>query len=141
MAETFCKHSESLAERFAAGERALERADYASMRRQFEEKYPLWQRYFEQITVNHLFFTRFPFSDARQDFWGEYMALCAAHCVIMYIATICTFNCAGIEPLVDAVAAAFRMIEHSDFDRRGALLCARMGIDAQEKLDGLLCAL
>ena len=37
--------------------------------------------------------------------------------------------------------AAFRMIDHSDFERRGHIVFQRLGLGTQEKLDQLLCAL
>ena len=72
---------------------------------------------------------------------AEYAALCAAHCVVMYLATIYTYDRAGLAPLADVVAAAFRMIEHSDFERRAHIVFGRLGLRGQGKLDELLCAL
>ncbi len=141
VAEAFSKNSESLSSYWEAGVRNLARAGYPEIRRAFEQKYPEWERHFEQITVNHAFFTRFPYTDIHDDLWAEYAALCAAHCVVMYISTIYTYDREGPEPLADAIAAAFRMIEHSDFERRAHLVFARLGLGTQAKLNELLCAL
>lgn len=141
VAQLFSENSESLSPYWKAGTDNLSRADYPEMRRAFEEKYPDWERYFEHITVNHLFFSRFPYTDIHDDLLDEYAALCAAHCVVMYLSTIYTYDQTGLAPLADVIAAAFRMIEHSDFERRAYILFGRMGLKTQEKLDELLCAL
>ncbi len=141
VAEVFSKNSESLAGDWAAGMQNLARADYPEMRRVFEQKHPNWERHFEHITVNHAFFSRFPYTDIHADLMAEYAALCAAHCVVMYLSTIYTYDKEGLEPLADVIAAAFRMIEHSDFARRAHIVFARLGLGTQEKLDELLCAL
>lgn len=141
VAEVFSQNSESLAPYWEAGAQNLARAGYPEARRVFEEKYPQWERHFEHITVNHLFFSRFPYTDIHEGLAAEYAALCAAHCVVMYLATIYTYDREGLAPLADVVAAAFRMIEHSDFERRAHVVFARLGLGTQEKLDELLCAL
>ncbi len=141
VAEVFSRNSESLSSYWEAGTQNLARAGYPEMRQVFEDKYPDWERYFEHITVNHIFFSRFPYTDIHDDLMAEYAALCAAHCVVMYLSTIYTYDRTGLEPLADVIAAAFRMIEHSDFARRAHIVFGRLGLRGQGKLDELLCAL
>lgn len=101
---------------------------YRAAADEFDRKFPDWQRMFEQMMVNHVFFECFPFSDRHETLWEAYISLCAAYAFVRFMAIMGTEKTQGIEALIDVCAASFRLIEHSAFDRNTAVLLEREGI-------------
>lgn len=75
--------------------------------------------YFENLMVNHLFYEQFPDNPACKTPRGAFIAFYAAWTLVRFIG-VCL--CENQSAFVDAVAAAFRYIEHSDFYRNAALI-------------------
>lgn len=94
----------------------------------FEERYPEWQRMFEQMLVNHVFFDGYPFSDRRENLWEAHMSLCAAYAFVRFLAVMQTADQGDKEALADVCAAAFRLIEHSSFDWNAVHLLESCGM-------------
>lgn len=74
--------------------------------------------YFENLMVNHLFYEQFPELPACTP-REAYISLYAAYTLVRFIGTCL---CKSKSAFVDAVAAAFRFIEHSNFYRNAAIL-------------------
>jgi len=88
----------------------------------FVQTFPDWEIRFEQVMVNHIFYESYPFSDIHEDLWDEYHSLCAVYAYFAFLATTWTYDHPTETALVDAVAAAFRLIEHSSFDHNAAVI-------------------
>ncbi len=75
--------------------------------------------YFENFMVNHLFYEQFPNIPVCKTPREAHISFYAAYTLVRFIG-VCL--CETREAFVDAVAAAFRYIEHSDFYRNAALI-------------------
>lgn len=75
--------------------------------------------YFENLMVNHLFYEQFPNIPACKTPRDAYISFYAAYTLVRFIGV-----CLGEtrDAFVDAVAASFRYIEHSDFYRNAVLV-------------------
>lgn len=113
------------------GEPALERygdGDLAAFRQDedlFEQRFPLWQRWFENILANHLFYVNFPCVDARICAPLAACGLCAVY-GLMRVISVSWSRASGEESAVaDAIAGVFRLVEHSPFYYNAHLLIQR----------------
>ncbi|MBQ4353564.1 MAG: flagellin lysine-N-methylase [Clostridia bacterium] len=101
----------------------------------FRELFPDWEIWFEQMLVNHIFFTRFPFQERPVSLPDESNALCAVYAVLRYIGLAYMADKTEKSDFVDAAAACFRMIDHTDFEPYAAVLLKHYGVtsDAERK--------
>ena len=118
------------------GDCAPEAYEQAAAR--FTVRFPLWPSFFENLLVNHLFFTRFPFVEARWDFPGQFAALCTVYGLLRLLAIgACAGNIREGETkqdtLVDVVAGAFRVIDHTLFHRRVTPILRDLGLTTPEE--------
>ncbi len=120
----------------AAASAAAEK--YHAARVDFRQAYPDFSTMSEQILVNHVFYSGFPYADPRNSLWEDYMALCAVYAFARLLKTCCYMSGGGDKKLVDVIAAAFRLIEHSVFDRNAAILLKKADCNTPEKLAALL---
>ena len=104
----------------------------------FAERFPQWPRFFEHMLANHMFFARFPFQDQPENLMDEFAALCAVYALLRLLALGWTAEHPGDDALVDACAAAFRLIDHTSFGPYAARVLARLDCLAPEMLYGLL---
>lgn len=115
------------------GERALSRfvqhgqEAYQEACRLLQERYPDWEIWFEHALVNHLFFSRFPFGESRLTLPDAYLGLCAVYGLMRFLTLGDAVWQKEDHALVDTLAAAFRLIDHTAFDRTAAALMRRMG--------------
>lgn len=121
LVEGLDRHSVSVKE---AGERALayfESGDilvrYAEAKVAFERNLPDWELFFEHILVNHLFFSLFPFQDRPDSFQEECSALCAIYALMRFLCLGCLAEEYSEERLIDLLAATFRLVDHTNFER------------------------
>ena len=126
------EHSDSLApfvERAAANlaQRPLSDA-YAEARSAFESAFPMWETFFEHLLVNHMFFTRYPYSESGMQEHHRFASLVTVYAAVRMLSALCTANDHSEEVLTDAVAAAFRLIDHTDFDRTALHLLGKHGL-------------
>lgn len=112
---------------FGQGEHALSR--YQAAAAQFKALIPQWEIWFENMLVNHMFFSQFPFQDRPVPLKDEYLALCAVYALLRFLCLGWTAEHSTLEAAVDVCAAAFRLIDHTDFDRVAALILHRMDCD------------
>lgn len=82
-----------------------------------EDVYPDWQILMEQLVVNHLFYSNFPYTDSRTEVYDAFLSL-----VVFY--SFLRFNLLGYmadkkdtDSMVDIIAAISRLTEHSGFHR------------------------
>lgn len=93
---------------------------------------PAWENMFEHMLVNHMAYESFPFAHRYESLWDAYVSLCAVYGFVRFLAMGWMADKTEIAPFVDVCAAAFRLIEHSDFDFRAATLARSMGLDQTE---------
>lgn len=115
---------------------------YIAARGGLAERIPQWETWFEQLLVNHMFFSQFPFQDRPVDLTDEYVGLCAVYILLRFLLVGCMADRAqddgATELAVDVVTAAFRLIDHTEFDRYAAPMLKTLC--GEDKL-GLLLAL
>lgn len=105
--ESMRRFGDHAAVRYSAGGIGLYRADSA----RFMEKFPRWQRWFENVLANHLLYMNFPFSDGRITPGQACRGLCLAYGLMRVLCA----DCDGQNDVVDALAGIFRLVEHSPF--------------------------
>ena len=123
-------------EHFGTGEDAFGR--YTAAARNFARLIPDWETWLEQLLVNHLFFTQFPFQDRPVSLTDEYLSLCACYALLRFLLLGWTALHPTREAAVDVTAAAFRLIDHTDFDLIAAPLMHRLGCDTAEAITALM---
>lgn len=121
---------------FGSGESEFDK--YLWAREQFERMIPTWENWFEQMLVNHMFFVQFPFQDRPVNLKDEFVALCAVYILLRFLCVGWTANHADVDSAVDVCAAAFRLIDHTEFDRYAAPILKQLGCDEWETLGELL---
>lgn len=111
---------------------------YFEAKRSFESAFPRWELFFEHMLVNHIFFSRFPFQDRPESVGSEYLGLCGVYSVLRFLALGGMSGGMTKDSLIDRMAAAFRLIDHTEYDRYAAHILQSLGCDSDEKLRGLL---
>jgi len=122
---------------FGAGETAFAR--YQAAEEGFMRLLPDWEVWFENLLVNHMFFVQFPFQDRPVSLRDEYLALCAVYALLRFLCLGWTAEHPSRQAAVDVCAAAFRLIDHTDFDQLAAPILKGMGCDDWQHLRQLLC--
>ena len=139
MTELIDRRSESLraygdeALAFFGGEaQALER--YAQAKRRFEAAFPDWESFCENLLVNHMFFSRFPFAGGGESPEDEFFGICAVYALLRFLFVGWMGQHEGEDALVDVAAAAFRLIDHTLFHRSAAYILRELDCDTPERL-------
>ncbi|MBQ2952911.1 MAG: flagellin lysine-N-methylase [Clostridia bacterium] len=122
---------------FGQGEAAFTR--YTAAAEQFVRLVPEWETWFEHLLINHMFFAQFPFQDRPVPLKDEYLALCAVYVLLRFLCLGWTAEHPSREAAVDVCAAAFRLVDHTDFDRFAAPILRQLGCDDRAHLRQLLC--
>ena len=100
---------------------------------------PNWQVYFEHMLVNHMFFSRFPFQDRPESLQSEFIAICGVYTLLRFLGVGWMVEKECETDFVDVAAAAFRLIDHTSFDRYAAHMLQDLGCDDPERLYSLIC--
>ena len=111
---------------------------YAVARAHFETSFPKWEIWMEHMLVNHMFFSRFPFQDRPESLKDEFVALCAVYALLRFLAIGWLWDKADQSALVDVAAAAFRLVDHTAFDRYAAHMMKRLGCDDWDRVHDLV---
>ncbi len=111
---------------------------YAIARAHFDALMPKWEIYFENMLVNHMFFARFPFQDRPVSLQDEFIALCAVYALLRFLGIGWLADKNSESDFVDVAAAAFRLIDHTAFDRYAAPAIKSQGCGEREKLQELI---
>lgn len=90
------------------------------------------------MLVNHLFFDRFPYQDRPVTPAEEVVALCAVYSLLRFLALGWMSDETEPSELIDTMAAAFRLIEHTNFDCIAARMFRQMDCISPEKLHALV---
>ncbi len=76
----------------------------------------------ENIIVNHLFYSKFPFSDPNMNIWEDYVSFCACYAYLKYFVAGYMVDEITKEALIDVISKVFRFVEHSNFDRNADII-------------------
>lgn len=117
---------------FGHGEAAFGR--YLEARERFEKLVPEWEISFEHMLINHMFFSQFPFQDRPENFNEEYMALTVVYTLMRFLSIGWFAQHPGETGFADISAAAFRLIEHTDFEHYAIHLLKEMQMNTPEKI-------
>lgn len=110
---------------FGNDENAFARYEAAAAR--FAALLPQWETWFEHMLVNHMFFVQFPFQDRPVTLKDEYLSLCAVYLLLRCLLVGCLAENGSITRAVDVAAAAFRLVDHTEFDRYAGPLLRELG--------------
>ena len=83
--------------------------------RRFEERFPGWERWYENILANHLVYMNLPWVDDRLKPEQVRSGLCLTYAAMRAIGTAYTLERGSRDDLADALAGLFRLVEHSPF--------------------------
>lgn len=99
-------------------------------------RYPANSAAAENLIVNHMFYTDFPYSDRRESEQEDVVSLAAVCAFLRWAlaARLASEDCDAI----GATASLFRLIEHSDFDRNALVLLGRGGYITPDGISALM---
>ena len=121
---------------FRNGENELDQ--YLHANHHFEALFPNWENFFEHMLVNHMFFSQFPFQDRPESMHSEYVALCALYALLRFLALGWMVKRDSTDDLIDVMAAAFRLVDHTEFDRYASHLLHRLNCTEPNQLHDLV---
>ena len=121
---------------FGDGEGVME--SYRAAKSHFEELMPTWEIFYEHMLVNHMFFSLFPFQDRPESMHSEYVALCAVYAILRFLGLGSMAERRDESRLIDGMAAAFRLIDHTEFDRLASHLLQRLHCTSRAQLCDLI---
>ena len=121
---------------FGDDERTFEK--YLLARLRMESLFPRWENWFENMLVNHMFFARFPFQDRPVSLADEYIALAGIYTLLRFLCVGWMAERESADALTDVAAAAFRLIDHTEFDRYAAGILKSFGLGSAEGMNDLI---
>ena len=83
--------------------------------RRFEERFPGWERWYENILANHLVYMNLPWVDDRLKPEQVRSGLCLTYAAMRAMGAANTLEHGNRDDLADALAGLFRLVEHSPF--------------------------
>lgn len=92
----------------------------------------------ENLMVNHLFYSRFPFSEDGEGVWDDYVSYSASFLFLRYFVAGFMADETTKEAFIDMVAKVFRFIEHSRFDLNADIILGREGLTDSASVEKLL---
>ncbi len=98
---------------------------YAKAKAEFAMAFANHETFFEHLMVNHMFFTRYPYAISGMQEQQRYSALVTVYAAVRMLSVLATATDHSKVALTDTVAAAFRLIEHTDFDRTALHLLSK----------------
>lgn len=116
------------------GNGAEERRKYMQACKRFEQSLPGWEVWFEHMLVNHIFFTQFPFQNEPAAMGDEFLGICCVYALLRFLCVGWAAQHDGAEAVVDVAAMAFRLIDHTDFERTAARIVKDLGYNKQPYL-------
>jgi len=111
---------------------------YNEMNSSLKKLLPDFDIFFEHILVNHMFFSQFPFQDRPESPRDEFIAIAVVYSIMRFLALGQTLKDYSEEKLIDVLAAASRLISHTEFERYAARLMKYLNCDTDEKLFTLI---
>lgn len=145
MLKTLAEHHDSITDYaaeaiscFAGADGVYDCAAYEKARAEFEERFPGSEILFEHLLVNHIFFSRFPITGRKMAEIDVWKALVLIFALLRFVSIGYTASHSDENGLVDAAAACFRMIDHTEFEPYAAALLRKYAADGDEGVCALL---
>jgi hypothetical protein len=113
-------------------------ARYERAKAHFETVLPKWDIWFEHMLVNHMFFERFPFQNRPESMSDEFIAICAVYAVLRFLGIGWMADKNDGSAFVDVAAAAFRLIDHTQFDRSASYILKKLDCSSHDRLFDLI---
>lgn len=132
------KYGEEALAYFRDGNAPLKKYEIAEAK--FKKAYPEHEAFYENVLVNHVFFSQFPFQDREESAYNEFIAVCSVYALLRFLGLGVAAYADSYEKstLIDVFAATFRMIEHTEYDRYASKLLRSLNCDEKQKLYDLL---
>ena len=111
---------------------------YVVARLRFESRFPKWEIWFEHMLVNHMFFEQFPFQDRPDSLWDEFVAISAVYVLLRFLCIGWMAHRKQETDFVDVCAAAFRLIDHTAFDRYASHALRGLGCATPQSIFDLI---
>ena len=92
-----------------------DRKEYTEAANSFEARFPGWERWMENLLINHMVYMNFPRADARMSYDEALKGLCGTWGLLRMVCIAHTAAQPDAEAFVDAASAVFRLVEHSSF--------------------------
>ncbi|MBQ8507768.1 MAG: flagellin lysine-N-methylase [Clostridia bacterium] len=89
--------------------------EYLECARKFENRFPDWERWFENILINHMVYMGFPGVDKRLSRRDALKGLCGAWALLRLTGAHYAAEKGSEADFVDAASGVFRLVEHSAF--------------------------
>jgi len=130
------EQGEEILQFFSRYENPLE--PYNLVNENFVKLFPGWEIFFENMLANHMFFSLFPFQNRPESFTDELIALSGIYSTLRFLCLGWTINHPTKEDLIDISAAAFRLIDHTEFDRYAVRIMKKLGCGKPDTLYDLI---
>ena len=89
--------------------------NFSADARRFEERFPGWERWYENILANHLVYMNLPWVDDRLKPEQVRSGLCLTYAAMRAMGAAYTAEKSSRDDLADVLAGLFRLVEHSPF--------------------------
>jgi hypothetical protein len=100
--------------------------------------FPNLEIMFEKIIHNYLFYEQFPFSKQLETLWEEFESLCGVYLFTKYLAIGYMVDKNTLNDFIDVISAAFRLINHTSFNRNIDILLIDENITTLDQLANLI---
>lgn len=121
---------------FGNDENSLDK--YFTAKARFEIAFKNHEIFYEHMLVNHMFFSQFPFQDRPESMHSEFVALCALYSILRFLGIGSTADKCDKNTLIDGMAATFRLVDHTEFDRYASHILKKLNFTSTDKLYSLL---
>lgn len=112
-------------------------SDYARLALNHDSRFPELKFIIEHSLVNHMFYEKFPYTLQADNTGDAFASLCG---VYGFLRLICVGNSKRLntkQELIDVLSAAFRVVEHTRFDRNVDAVLGKLGY-GMDDADALL---
>lgn len=106
--------------------------EYARLASRFEERAGNAKLVMEHMLVNHMFYTKFPYTAEAQNTNDAFAAFCGVYGLLRLLAVGNPSYITSSEKLVDVLCAAFRVIEHTRFDHNVGVILSGLGAGPED---------
>jgi len=111
---------------------------YAAAAEHLNRSFPRLEIMLEQALVNHIFHESYPFSEMDEPLSHAGIAICCGYSLIRLLTVGYMQGREALSGLVDVMAAAFRLIDHTRFDHNAVIVLHELGGTEITQLAGLL---
>ena len=118
------------------GEGALAR--YRRDRERFEAMFPDWERMFENLLVNHLFYAHLPFDPAGMEGSRQASGLAGVYALMRVVPVGYMAGREGLCALADALSGLFRLVDHTRVYKNAEIALRGAGLETEQGIRSLL---